>query len=54
VEVDISTGSGGISSEFPVTMQTIRRQELQGTIGDGSGGRIRVSTGSGSVRLVQR
>ena len=53
IEVDISTGSGGISSDFPVTMQSVRRNELKGTIGDGSAGSLRASTGSGSVRLLR-
>ncbi len=49
-ELDIDTGSGGISSDFAVKASRMRRDELRGTIGDGSA-RIRVSTGSGSVRL---
>jgi lia operon protein LiaG len=50
-DVDVRTGSGGISTDFPVTMDQVRRNELRGRIGAGTGGRIRVSTGSGSVRL---
>ena len=53
-EVDITTGSGGISSEFPVTMESVRRRELRGRIGTGADGFLRVSTGSGSVRILQR
>jgi lia operon protein LiaG len=53
-EVDIRTGSGGISTDFPVTMDQVRRNELRGRIGDGTGGRLRVNTGSGSVRLERR
>lgn len=53
-EVDVRTGSGGISTDFPVTMEQVRRNELRGRIGDGTGGRLRVSTGSGSVRLERR
>ena len=48
--LDIDTGSGGISTEFAVRTTRIERDELHGTIGDGSA-RIRISTGSGSVRL---
>ncbi|MBL0172900.1 MAG: DUF4097 family beta strand repeat protein [Gemmatimonadaceae bacterium] len=48
--VDIETGSGGISSDFPVRTNSVQRDRLRGTIGDGSG-RIRIETGSGSVRL---
>lgn len=50
-EVDLSTGSGGITTDFPVTMDEVRRNRLRGELGDGRGGRIRVSTGSGGVRL---
>lgn len=51
VELDIRTGSGGISTDFPVTMDQVRRNELRGRIGTGADGTIRVSTGSGGVRL---
>ena len=49
-QLDIETGSGGISSDYPVRTTTMRRNTLRGSIGDGSG-RIRIETGSGSVRL---
>ncbi|HLA90916.1 MAG TPA: DUF4097 family beta strand repeat-containing protein [Gemmatimonadaceae bacterium] len=49
-EVEIETGSGGIDSDFPVQVTRMERRHLRGTIGDGSG-RIRIETGSGSVRL---
>lgn len=52
-ELDIETGSGGISTDFPVTMQGFGRRELRGKIGNG-GGLIKVSTGSGGVRLIKR
>lgn len=52
-ELDIETGSGGISSDFPVTMNGLGRRELRGRIGEG-GPMIRVSTGSGGVRLQKR
>jgi DUF4097 and DUF4098 domain-containing protein YvlB len=54
VDLDISTGSGGISTEFPVTMDVVRRRALRGRIGDGDGNSLRVSTGSGGVRLRKR
>ncbi len=54
LEVDISTGSGSITSDFPVTMESFRRRELRGKIGTGADGYLRVSTGSGSVRLIRR
>jgi len=51
--VEIETGSGGIESDFPLTLVHRGEGSLEGTIGDGRG-RIRVDTGSGSVRLVRR
>lgn len=51
VELDIRTGSGGITTDFPVTMDQMRRNELRGRIGSGRDGHIRVTAGSGSVRL---
>lgn len=54
VEVDISTGSGGITTDFPVTMEDVRRRQLRGRIGTGADGRVRINTGSGSVRLIKR
>jgi len=48
--VDIQTGSGGIDSEFAVQVNRIERNHLRGTIGDGTG-RIRIQSGSGTVRL---
>lgn len=54
VEVEINTGSGSISTDFPVTMDGVRRRELRGRIGTGEDGRVRVTTGSGSVRLLKR
>jgi lia operon protein LiaG len=53
-ELDISTGSGGISTEFPVTMDNVQRRALRGRIGNGDGNSVRVSTGSGGVRLRKR
>jgi lia operon protein LiaG len=52
-DLDIETGSGGISSDFAVRMDQVRRNELRGRIGEG-GSRITVSTGSGGVRLIKR
>ena len=54
IEVDVTTGSGGISSDFPVTMESFRRRELRGKIGTGADGYLRASTGSGSVRIYKR
>jgi hypothetical protein len=53
-DVDARTGSGGIRTDFPVTMDEVRRNSLRGRIGSGEGGRIRVMTGSGGIRLERR
>lgn len=50
--VDLETGSGSIESDFPMTVRRHSRDHVQGTIGDGSG-RIKIDTGSGSIRLLQ-
>lgn len=52
-EVDIETGSGGIDLDFQVEVRRVRRDHVTGTLGDGDG-RIRIDTGSGSVRLLRR
>ena len=49
-EVDIETGSGGIDTDFPVQVTRMERHHLRGKIGNGAG-RIRIESGSGSVRL---
>lgn len=52
-ELEAETGSGGIDVDFPVQLNTMRRDHLRGVLGDGDG-RIRIDTGSGSIRLVRR
>lgn len=51
-DVEVDTGSGGIDVDFAVQVRTVRRDHLEGRIGDGQG-RIRIDTGSGSIRLVR-
>jgi len=51
-EVDIETGSGGIDLDFAVEVNRVRRDHVIGRLGDGRG-RIRIDTGSGSVRLLK-
>lgn len=51
-EVDIETGSGGIDLDFAVEVRRVRRDHVTGRLGDGRG-RIRIDTGSGSVRLLR-
>lgn len=48
--LDISTGSGGISTDFPVRTSSVERSRLRGTVGDGAA-RITIENGSGGVRL---
>ena len=51
-DLDISTGSGGITTELPIAVTRRDRTSLRGRIGEG-GGRIKIDTGSGGVRLLK-
>lgn len=51
-QVEIETGSGGIDLGFPVQVRRLESDHVIGTIGDGRG-RLRIDTGSGSVRLIK-
>lgn len=51
-QVEIETGSGGIDMDFAVQVRSIRRDHVQGTLGDGRG-TIRIDTGSGGIRLLK-
>lgn len=52
--VDIDTGSGGIDlGGLTISATRLERDRVSGTIGDGRG-RVRIETGSGSVRLAPR
>jgi DUF4097 and DUF4098 domain-containing protein YvlB len=50
--VDIEASSGSIQTDFEVKSARVERRELRGTIGAGAG-RIRIESGSGTVRLVK-
>jgi hypothetical protein len=50
--VEIETGSGGIDLGFPVSVRKLESDHVTGQIGDGRG-RLRIDTGSGSVRLIK-
>jgi DUF4097 and DUF4098 domain-containing protein YvlB len=50
--VDIEASSGSIRSDFEVKTARLERRELHGTIGSGTG-RIRIESGSGTVRLLK-
>ncbi|HKS06710.1 MAG TPA: DUF4097 family beta strand repeat-containing protein [Gemmatimonadaceae bacterium] len=49
-QLDVSTGSGGIDSDFELRSGRVRRNELHGTIGDGRA-TVTIETGSGGVSL---
>ena len=51
-ELVMDTGSGEISTDFPLTVTHTARDHLRGTVGDGKG-KISVETGSGGVRLLK-
>ena len=50
--LDVETGSGSIDTDFDVKLTKMERRALRGTIGSGKG-RIRIESGSGSVRLLR-
>jgi len=52
-QVAIETGSGDISTDFPIQVRKTGGDELVGTIGSGTG-RIDIDTGSGDVKLLKR
>jgi lia operon protein LiaG len=52
-QVELDTGSGGIQSDYAMTLVSKDHGYLRGTIGDGRG-RIKVDTGSGGVSLRRR
>jgi hypothetical protein len=51
-DIDIETGSGGVDSDFTVQTTRLSRNNLRGQIGDGKG-RIKIESGSGTVRLIK-
>jgi lia operon protein LiaG len=51
-QVELETGSGGIQSDYTMTVESKDHGYLRGTIGDGRG-RIKVDAGSGSVSIRQ-
>jgi lia operon protein LiaG len=50
--VEIDTGSGGIDLDFPLEVRSVRRDRVQGRLGDGDG-TIVIDTGSGGIRIVR-
>lgn len=51
-QLELETGSGGIETDLPVQVKKWERRYLSGTIGDGRG-RIRIESGSGSVKILR-
>ena len=50
--LDLGTGHGEAYSDFPVTVQgRLQARRLVGTVGDGSGPRVRLRSGNGSVEV---
>lgn len=54
LSVDASTGNGAIKNEFGLPVDGFVTRRSQGTIGDGSGGRLRIETGVGGITLTKR
>lgn len=52
-EVEMDTGSGSLDLELPLEARTVRRDYIEGRLGDGRG-TIELDTGSGSIRLLAR
>lgn len=52
-QIEVETGSGGIETDFPMTLTRRSENGLSGTLGDGEG-RIVIDTGSGDVRLIRQ
>lgn len=50
--VEIDTGSGGIDLDFPLEVRSVRRDHVEGRLGDGRG-TIEIDTGSGSIRILR-
>ena len=51
-EIEVETGSGSIDTDLPVRVRKFERRYLAGTVGDGRG-RIKIDSGSGSVRILK-
>jgi len=52
-QVELDTGSGGIDLDLPFEAREVKRDYVQGVLGDGRGS-IVVDTGSGRIRLMSR
>jgi len=52
-EVEMDTGSGSLDLELSLEVRTVRRDHIEGRLGDGRG-TIELDTGSGTIRLLGR
>lgn len=52
-EVEMDTGSGTLDLDLPLEVRTVRRDHIEGRLGDGRG-TIELDTGSGTIRLLGR
>lgn len=52
-DIELDTGSGRIEVDFPIEVRVMRRDRVEGRIGNGRG-LIEVDTGSGSIRIRRR
>ncbi|MBM3310456.1 MAG: DUF4097 domain-containing protein [Candidatus Aminicenantes bacterium] len=53
-DLDAETFSGGVQTDFPVTMSgAISRKEVRGTVG-GGGATLRVKSFSGSIKIIKK
>jgi len=53
-DLDAETFSGGVQTDFPVTLSgVVSRKELRGTVG-GGGATLRVKSFSGSVKIIKK
>jgi hypothetical protein len=54
-EIDASSGNGSVVSDFPIQVTgRISRTRVRGTIGDGGGRRVRMTSGNGTIELRKR
>lgn len=52
--IDASTGNGAITNEFSLPVDGFVSRRSKGNLGDGSGGSLRLSTGTGNIELRKK
>ena len=54
-EVEANTGNGRFATDFPITVRgRISPTNIRGTIGDGGGRRVRMTSGNGNLEIRKR